>query len=53
MAIGRVVEKYLRYINFSELPCFGLVEFYVSEKMAPEEFSLFREIFTSGEKSQT
>ena len=41
-----MVEKYLRYSNYSELPSFGLVEFYVAEKMAPEEFSLFHKIFT-------
>ena len=46
MAIERVVEKYLRYSNYSKLPSFRLVEFDISEKMAPEEFSLFCKIFT-------
>jgi hypothetical protein len=35
-----------RYSNYSELPSFELVEFYVSEKIALEEFSLFHKIFT-------
>ena len=41
-----MVEKYLRYSNDSKLPVSGLVEFNVSEKKAPEEFSLFHKIFT-------
>jgi hypothetical protein len=46
MAIARVIENYVMYLNYSELPSFGMVEFYVSEKMVPEEFSLFHKIFT-------
>ena len=33
---------------YLEFPSSGLVEFYVSEKRAPEEFSLFRKIFSPG-----
>ena len=43
-----VVEKYLKYSNYSELPSFGSIEFYVSGKVATEEFSLFCKIFTPG-----
>ena len=41
MTIIWVLEKYFRYLNYSDLPSSGLVEFYKSEKTAPEEFSLF------------
>ena len=46
MTIKWVLEKYLRYSNYSDLPSSGLVEFYKSENSAPEEFSLFNKIFT-------
>ena len=46
MIIEWVLRKYLRYSNYSDLPSSGLVEFYKSEKTAPEEFSFFRKIFT-------
>ena len=46
MTIIWVLEKYFRYLNYSDLPSSGLVEFYKSEKTAPEEFSFFHKIFT-------
>jgi hypothetical protein len=46
MTIKWVLEKYLRYSRYSDLYSSGLVEFYKSEKTAPEEFSLFHKIFT-------
>ena len=42
MTIEWVVKKYSTYLKTSS----GLVEFQVSEKMAPEEFLNFRKIFT-------
>ena len=45
MTIEQVVEKYPRYSKYSELQSSWLVEFYVSEKTAQEEFSLFHKIF--------
>ena len=41
MTFELVIEKYLRYSNYSELPSSGLIEFYESEKTAPVEFSPF------------
>ena len=50
MTIECVIEKYLIYSNYLKVPNSGSEEFQVSGKAAPEEFVLFREIFTPGRK---
>ena len=50
MTIECVIEKYLIYSNYLKVPNSGSEEFQVSGKAAPEEFVLFREIFTPGKE---
>jgi hypothetical protein len=48
LPLNEWLESILGIKTYLKMPTSGLVEFCASERAAPEEFSLFRKIFTPG-----